>query len=119
MSIKSAPVAWWKSLRAIEECLNAKGPDTLYRLGLRGPVARVTLAEANKQRHWRLGREPPELWTGRAFGPGQERLAPSPDWRMGARPGTCRAIQEMKKRLPNERTLRKLRDEILRTGNIL
>ncbi len=43
----------------------------------------------------------------------------SSELHMGTRPGTCRAIQEMKKCLPNERTLRKLRDEILRTGNIL
>jgi hypothetical protein len=43
----------------------------------------------------------------------------SSELHMGTRSGTCRAIQEMKKRLPNERTLRKLRDDILRTGNIL
>jgi hypothetical protein len=34
--------------------LNAKGAAALYHLGLRGPVARVTLAEANEQRDWRL-----------------------------------------------------------------
>ena len=43
-----------ESLRDIEECLNAKGPAALYHLGLREPVARVTLAEANEQRDWRL-----------------------------------------------------------------
>jgi len=41
-------------LRDIEECLNAKGTAALYHLGLREPVARVTLAEANEQRDWRL-----------------------------------------------------------------
>jgi len=43
-----------ESLRDIEECLNAKGAAALYHLGLREPVARVTLAEANEQRDWRL-----------------------------------------------------------------
>ena len=49
-----AQLTWRESLRDIEECLNAKGPATLYHLGLREPVARVTLAEANEQRDWRL-----------------------------------------------------------------
>ena len=49
-----AQLTWRESLRDIEECLNAKGPTTLYHLGLREPVARVTLAEANEQRDWRL-----------------------------------------------------------------
>lgn len=52
-----AQLTWRESLRDIEECLNAKGPSTLYHLGLRGPVARVTLAEANEQRDWRLWRD--------------------------------------------------------------
>jgi len=52
-----AQLTWRESLRDIEECLNAKGPTTLYHLGLRGPVARVTLAEANEQRDWRLWRD--------------------------------------------------------------
>lgn len=52
-----AQLTWRESLRDIEECLNAKGPNTLYHLGLRGPVARVTLAEANEQRDWRLWRD--------------------------------------------------------------
>jgi hypothetical protein len=37
----------------------------------------------------------------------------SSELHMGTRSGTCRAIQEMKKRLSNERKLRKLRDDIL------
>jgi hypothetical protein len=49
-----AQLTWRESLRDIEECLNAKGAAALYHLGLRGPVARVTLAEANEQRDWRL-----------------------------------------------------------------
>jgi hypothetical protein len=49
-----AQLTWRESLRDIEECLNAKGSAALYHLGLREPVARVTLAEANKQRDWRL-----------------------------------------------------------------
>lgn len=49
-----AQLTWRESLRDIEECLNAKGPAALYHLGLREPMARVTLAEANEQRDWRL-----------------------------------------------------------------
>ncbi len=49
-----AQLTWRESLRDIEECLNAKGAAALYHLGLREPVARVTLAEANEQRDWRL-----------------------------------------------------------------
>jgi hypothetical protein len=49
-----AQLTWRESLRDIEECLNAKSAAALYHLGLREPVARVTLAEANEQRDWRL-----------------------------------------------------------------
>jgi hypothetical protein len=49
-----AQLTWRESLRDIEECLNAKGPAALYHRGLREPVARVTLAEANEQHDWRL-----------------------------------------------------------------
>jgi hypothetical protein len=49
-----AQLNWRESVRDIEECLNAKGAAALYHLGLREPVARVTLAEANEQRDWRL-----------------------------------------------------------------
>jgi hypothetical protein len=49
-----AQLTWRESLRDIEECLNAKGAAALYYLGLHEPVARVTLAEANEQRDWRL-----------------------------------------------------------------
>jgi hypothetical protein len=48
-----AQLTWRESLRDIEECLNAKGPAALYHVGLREPVARVTLATANEQRDWR------------------------------------------------------------------
>ena len=42
-----------ESLRDIEVCLRAH-PDKLYHLGLRGGIARNTLAHANQQRDWRL-----------------------------------------------------------------
>ena len=42
-----------ESLRDIEVCLRAH-PDKLYHLGLRGGMARNTLAHANQQRDWRL-----------------------------------------------------------------
>ncbi|MDE0154401.1 MAG: IS4 family transposase [Gammaproteobacteria bacterium] len=42
-----------ESLRDIEVCLRAHR-DKLYHLGLRGGIARNTLAHANQQRNWRL-----------------------------------------------------------------
>jgi Domain of unknown function (DUF4372)/Transposase DDE domain len=42
-----------ESLRDIETCLRAV-PEKLYQAGLRGSVARSTLAEANEQRDWRI-----------------------------------------------------------------
>jgi hypothetical protein len=42
-----AQLTWRESLRDIEECLNAKSAAALNHFGLREPVARVTLAEAN------------------------------------------------------------------------
>jgi len=41
------------SLRDIELCLRSRGAS-LYHMGLRQPVARSTLAEANENRDWRL-----------------------------------------------------------------
>lgn len=52
-----AQLTWRESQRDIKECINAKVPNTHYHLGLRGPVARVTLADATEQREWRLWRD--------------------------------------------------------------
>jgi hypothetical protein len=41
------------SLRDIETCLDAQAPK-LYHLGIRGRVARSTLADANETRDWRI-----------------------------------------------------------------
>lgn len=48
-----AQLTWRESLRDIEACLNSLGPQR-YHLGLRGPVHRTTLADANEQRDWRI-----------------------------------------------------------------
>src|SRR5574342_210196 len=42
-----------ESLRDTVICLNAQSAK-LYHMGLRGPVARSTLAEANEARDWRI-----------------------------------------------------------------
>ena len=42
-----------ESLRDTVTCLKAQSAK-LYHVGLRGPVARSTLAEANEGRDWRL-----------------------------------------------------------------
>ena len=42
-----------ESLRDIEACLGSQ-PSKLYGMGLRGPVAKSTLADANELRDWRI-----------------------------------------------------------------
>ena len=48
-----AQLTWRESLRDIEACLNSRHAQ-LYHLGLRGPIHRSTLADANEQRDWRI-----------------------------------------------------------------
>ena len=48
-----AQLTYRESLRDIEACLRSR-PHLLYHLGIRGPVARSTLADANEQRDWRI-----------------------------------------------------------------
>lgn len=48
-----AQLTYRESLRDIEACLRSRRPQ-LYHLGLRGEIARSTLAEANESRDWRI-----------------------------------------------------------------
>lgn len=48
-----AQLTWRSSLRDIETCLRARS-NKLYHMGIRGGVARNTLANANNVRDWRL-----------------------------------------------------------------
>ena len=48
-----AQLTYRESLRDIEACLHSRA-NLLYHLGIRGHVARSTLAEANEQRDWRI-----------------------------------------------------------------
>jgi hypothetical protein len=48
-----AQLTYRESLRDIEACLRSRA-NLLYHLGIRGHVARSTLAEANEQRDWRI-----------------------------------------------------------------
>src|SRR5229473_2376471 len=48
-----AQLTYRKSLRDIETCLRTLG-GKLYHLGIRGRVARSTLADANETRDWRI-----------------------------------------------------------------
>ena len=48
-----AQLTYRESLRDIEACLRAV-PRRLYHLGIRRPVARSTLADANERRDWRI-----------------------------------------------------------------
>src|SRR5262245_53887695 len=48
-----AQLTYRESLRDIETCLTAQA-SKLYHVGIRRPVARATLADANERRDWRL-----------------------------------------------------------------
>jgi hypothetical protein len=48
-----AQLTYLDSLRDIEACLGTV-PDKLYHRGIRGAVARSTLADANEKRDWRI-----------------------------------------------------------------
>ena len=48
-----AQLTYRESLRDIEACLNAM-QSKLYHMGIRVPIARSTLADANEQRDWRI-----------------------------------------------------------------
>lgn len=48
-----AQLTYRESLRDIETCLAAQA-SKLYHMGIRQPVARATLADANERRDWRL-----------------------------------------------------------------
>ena len=48
-----AQLTYRESLRDIEACLSAQSAK-LYHMGLRGPVRRSTLADANETRDWRI-----------------------------------------------------------------
>ena len=48
-----AQVTYRESLRDIEACLGSQ-PSKLYGMGLHGPVAKSTLADANELRDWRI-----------------------------------------------------------------
>ncbi len=48
-----AQITYRESLRDIEACLSAQSAK-LYHMGLRGPVRRSTLADANETRDWRI-----------------------------------------------------------------
>lgn len=48
-----AQLTYREGLRDIEACLRSR-PNLLYHMGIRGHVARSTLADANEQRSWRI-----------------------------------------------------------------
>src|SRR5665213_811788 len=48
-----AQITYRESLRDIEACLSAQSAK-LYHMGLRGPIRRSTLADANETRNWRI-----------------------------------------------------------------
>jgi len=60
-----AQLTYRESLRDIETCLRAMQPK-LYHMGIRGRVARSTLADANERRDWRIAADFAQILIGRA-----------------------------------------------------
>ena len=56
-----AQITYRESLRDIEVCLSAQSAK-LYHMGLRGPIRRSTLADANETRDWRICRKIHFMW---------------------------------------------------------
>ncbi len=56
LSLAFAQLTFRESLRDIETCLRAH-PSKLYHLGIRGRIARSSLADANEKRDWRIYRD--------------------------------------------------------------
>ena len=56
LSMSFAQLTYRESLRDIEACLRAH-KTKLYHLGIRGGIARSTLADANEKRDWRIYRD--------------------------------------------------------------
>lgn len=54
-----------ESLRDVETCLRSR-PDQLYHLGIRGEVSHSTLADANRERDWRIYHDLAQRLIGRA-----------------------------------------------------
>jgi hypothetical protein len=54
-----------ESLRDVETCLRSRH-DQLYHLGIRGEVSRSVLADANRERHWRIYHDLAQLLIRRA-----------------------------------------------------
>jgi hypothetical protein len=54
-----------ESLRDVETCLRSR-PDQLYHLGIRGEVSRSVLADANRERDWRIYHDLAQLLIRRA-----------------------------------------------------
>lgn len=57
-----AQLTYREGLRDIEACLTALGPK-LYHMGIRNPVRRSTLADANETRDWRIFAETGQMLT--------------------------------------------------------
>ena len=53
LTMAFAQLSYRESLRDIEACLGAHRAR-LYHMGIRGPVSRSTLADANERRDWRI-----------------------------------------------------------------
>jgi hypothetical protein len=60
-----AQLTYRESLRDIQECLRAI-PTRLYHMGIRSPVAKSTLADANEKRDWRIFADFAQVLIGRA-----------------------------------------------------
>jgi hypothetical protein len=74
LAMTFAQLTYRDSLADIEVCLRSRH-DQLYRLGFRSAVARSTLADANRERDWRISL----TWPGRSL-PAPAVCTPTNRW---------------------------------------
>ncbi len=65
LAMAFAQITYRESLADIEVCLRSR-PDQLYRMGFRSTVAHSTLADANRERDWRIYADLAQLLIARA-----------------------------------------------------
>ena len=74
LAMAFAQLTYRESLRDIEACLQAM-PQRLYHMGIRGRVARSTLADANESRDWRIFEDFGQVLIGQARDSTPERVS--------------------------------------------
>src|SRR2546427_8266507 len=99
-----------ESLRDVETCLSSR-QDQLYHLGIRGEVSHSTLADANRERDWRIYYDLAQLLIRRARSRSEEHTSEL----QSQSNLVCRLLLEKKKKLMNGSPVSPPRTTLART----